>query len=266
MPELPEVETIKRCLQPYLIGKKFSQVEVLDPKVVRTPSIAEFNRRLLGQEIQEVERRGKYLLFRLRGESLIFHLKMTGVLLQAETDGRARARFQFHDGSWLTFADRRRLGGIWLVEDEATVLGQLGPEPLDETFTPQALAEWLRKRAVPIKALLIDQGFLAGVGNMYADEALFLARIHPVKLGRALSPAEVGRLYLALHRVLTAGIESQGASVETYLLPDGQPGRAHLAFRVAHKKGQPCPRCTTPIERLPLRGRGSYFCPVCQEV
>ncbi|MEK7281181.1 MAG: bifunctional DNA-formamidopyrimidine glycosylase/DNA-(apurinic or apyrimidinic site) lyase [Chloroflexota bacterium] len=266
MPELPEVETIKRYLQPYLTGKKFSQVEVLDPKAGRTPTVAEFGRRLLGQEIQEVGRRGKYLFCRLQGQSLIFHLRMTGILLQAETDGRARARFRFHDGSWLTFADRRRLGGIWLVEDEAAVLGQLGPEPLDEAFTPQVLAEGLRKRAVPIKALLIDQGFLAGVGNMYADEALFMAQIHPVKPGRDLSPEETGRLYLALHQVLTAGIKSQGASVDTYLLPNGQPGRAHLAFKVAHHKGKRCPRCTTPIERLPIRGRGSYFCPICQKV
>ena len=153
---------------------------------------------------------------------------------------------------------------MWLVEDEDAVVGRLGPEPLHGGFTPDALARCLDKRTAPVKALLCDQTVIAGVGNMYADEALFAAGIHPLRRADSLTAEEMERLHRALTGVLGQAVGSHGASITDYWRPDGEPGTAQFQFRVAHRGGQPCPVCGTPIERLPIRGRGSYFCPRCQ--
>ncbi|MCL0057844.1 hypothetical protein M1N05_02100 [Dehalococcoidales bacterium] len=144
------------------------------------------------------------------------------------------------------------------------ILGKLGPEPLEPSFTPQLLAQRLNNRTAPIKALLCDQTFIAGIGNMYADEGLFAAGIHPLRLGKSLSQDEVERLHHALRQILWSAINNKGASLDTYLRPDGEPGIAHFQFQVAHRGGEPCPACGTPIERIPIRNRGSYFCSKCQ--
>jgi len=154
---------------------------------------------------------------------------------------------------------------MWLVENTDAIVGKLGPEPLESNFTPQVLAQRLNNRTAPIKALLCDQKAIAGIGNMYADEALFAAKIYPLRSGKSLSPEEVERLHRAIQQLLWAAIDNKGASVENYFRPDGTLGTAHFQFQVAHRlSGKSCPVCGTPIERKPIRNRGSYFCPCCQ--
>ncbi len=269
MPELPEVETIKNELLPYLIGHPITGVILFWEGMVRQPSVEEFCSRLIGQRITDVHRRGKYLIFGLTsGEALIIHLRMTGSLLlkptSAEADKFIRAILYLDNEIGLYFRDPRKLGAMWLVGDKNSIIGKLGPEPLEAEFSPQILAQRLSKRTAPIKALLCDQTFVAGIGNMYADEALFSARIHPLRTGKSLSQREVERLHCAIQQVLWAAIGNKGASVDTYLRPGGEVGTAHFQFQVAHRGGQPCAVCGTLLERIPVRNRGSYFCPKCQ--
>lgn len=267
MPELPEVETIKNDLLPRAVGRCFTRVDILDPEIVRHPGVAELRQRLVGQRVGGLERRGKYLIFRLSsGAALILHLKMSGSLLfnPQQTGPQARAVFQFDDGSRLVFVDPRRFGVMWLVEDVETVVGKLGPEPLASGFTPEVLLKLLSQRRAPIKAVLCDQELIAGIGNMYADEALFSANIHPLRRANSLSWREVKRLHSAIRQVLETAIGNKGASTDTYVRPDGQLGTAHSSFCVAHRGGEPCPVCGTPVERIALRNRGTYFCPRCQ--
>jgi len=265
MPELPEVETIKNELAPHIIGHTISGVTLFWEGIVKKPSLEEFCSRIMGQKITGIGRRGKYLIFSLSGgETLIIHLKMTGSLLLKAPDRFIRAIIHLDDGSEIYFRDPRKFGVMWLVEDKNTITGKLGPEPLKADFTPKVLAQRLSKRTAPIKALLFDQKFIAGIGNMYADEALFRAGIHPLRSGKSLSPKEIERLHRAIRQVLGAAINNKGASVDTYFRPDGQKGTAHFEFKVAHGRGKKCPRCGTPIERIAVRNRGSYFCPKCQ--
>jgi formamidopyrimidine-DNA glycosylase len=265
MPELPEVETIKNELIPRVIGRQISQVTILDDKIVRQPPVAEFSSRLIGQKITKIERRGKYLIFDLSGgEVLIIHLKMTGSLLLEPPERFIRAIIHLDDGTKIYFRDPRKFGVTWLVENKNAIINKLGPEPLETDFTPKLLARRLSQRTAPIKALLFDQKFIAGIGNMYADEALFGARIHPLRPGKSLSPEEIKRLHRAIKQILSAAITNKGASVQNYFRPDGQIGTAHFEFRVAHGRGKDCPRCGTAIERILVRNRGSYFCPRCQ--
>ena len=267
MPELPEVETIKNELAPWVMGQSFTQAAILDTELVCGGSAEEVRRGLIGQKVESLERRGKYLIFHLsNGRSLVIHLRMTGVLLlnPRGVDHYARAIFHLSNGHRLVFSDRRRLGLIWLVDDAHTVVGKLGPEPLDESFTPGILGQRLSRHHIPVKAALLDQCIVAGIGNMYADEALFAARIHPLRKADALSPAEVQTLHHCVRRVLQAAISSKGASVDTYVRPEGELGTAHSDFKVAHRGGEPCPICGSTIERVLVQNRGTYFCPRCQ--
>jgi len=270
MPELPEVETIKNELLPHIVGRRVNGVTLFWAGLVRQPSIEEFFSRLIGQRLTGLTRRGKYLIFSLtNGEVLIIHLKMTGSLLLksalAEADKFVLAIIHLDKETEIHFRDPRKLGVMWLVEDEDSVVGKLGPEPLEAGFTPQVLTQRLANRTAPIKALLPDQTFIAGIGNMYADEALFAAGVHPLRSGRSLSSEEVEHLHRAIQQVLWSAIGNKGASVDTYLRPDGTLGTAHFQFQVAHRlSGKLCPVCGTPIERIPIRNRGSYFCPKCQ--
>lgn len=269
MPELPEVETIKSELAPHVVGRTFTSVTVCDAKPIKQPEPEEFCQKLTGQKISSLERRGKYLIFHLSsGQALIIHLRMTGSLLlnPEQQDRYTRVIFHLDDRDQFAFTDRRRLGAIWLAEDAKAVTRKLGPEPLEPDFTAETLARLLQKRQAPIKAVLLDQSLIAGIGNMYADEALFLAGIHPLRKANSLTPQEVQKLYQAIRQVLQKAIDSKGASIDTYKRPDGHIGTAHHAFHVAHKRGKPCPNCGTSIERLPVRNRGSYFCPKCQSL
>lgn len=269
MPELPEVETIKNELAPDIVRHRISGVTLFWSRAVRYPLAEEFCSRLIGQEISGLGRRGKYLIFNLAsGEVLVIHLKMSGSLLlkpaSAEPDKFTRAIICLDNEIGLFFRDPRKFGAMWLLEDENTVAGKLGPEPLEASFTPQLLAEHLNNRTASIKALLCDQSFVAGIGNMYADEALFAARIHPLRPGRSLARNEIERLHHAIQQVLRAAIGKKGASVNAYFRPGGEVGTAHFHFQVAHRGGEPCPLCGTPVQRIPIRKRGSYFCPKCQ--
>ena len=269
MPELPEVETIKNELTPHIVGHGITGVTLFWDRIVRQPSVEEFCSRLVGQRITGVARRGKYLILDLTSdETLIIHLKMSGSLLlkpaSAEPDKFIRAILYLDKGTRLLFRDPRKLGVMWLVEDKNTIIGKLGPEPLEADFTPQLLAQRLNNRTAPIKAILCDQSFIAGIGNMYADEALFAARIHPLRSGKSLSKDEITRLHRSIQQVLWSAINDKGASVDTYFRPGGELGTAHFEFKVAHRGNMPCPSCGTPIQRIPIRNRGSYFCPKCQ--
>ena len=267
MPELPEVETIKNELAPWVVGRSFAQVTIFDSELVCGGSAEEVRRGLIGQKTESLERRGKYLIFHLsNGKSLIIHLRMTGVLLldPKRVDRYARTVFHLSNGHRLVFSDRRRLGMMWLVDDASIVVGKLGPEPLNESFTPDILAQRLSRHHIPVKAALLDQCIVAGIGNMYADEALFAARIHPLRKADSLSPEEVRALHRCIRKVLQAAIGSKGASVDTYVRPGGKLGTAHFDFKVAHRGSEPCPTCGSTIERVLVQNRGTYFCPRCQ--
>ena len=272
MPELPEVETIKNDLRSRIEGRHFTSVSLFWPRMVLQPSVEELCQRLPGQVINEVARRGKYLIFRLAsGESLILHMRMTGSLLlknkndtSTEPDPYIRAIFGLDDGFELLFCDRRKLGTISLVKDELEIANKLGPEALHPSFTPEVLRERLSNRKAPRKAMLCDQKLVAGIGNMYADEALFLARIHPLRTANSLSDEEIKRLHKAILQTLNKAIGNAGASISDYRRPSGEPGSQQHAFYVAHRGGQTCQVCATPIERIAIRNRGTYFCPRCQ--
>jgi formamidopyrimidine-DNA glycosylase len=265
MPELPEVETIRNELSPHIIGHTVTGVTFFDERIVRQPPVEEFNARLIGQGITGLRRRGKYLLFSLTsGQTLVIHLKMTGSLWLKPPDRFVRAVISLDGDKKIYFRDPRKFGVMWLVDDAGGINDKLGPEPLEAGFTTKTLTKALAKRTAPVKALLCDQKVIAGIGNMYADEALFLAKIHPMRAGGSLSGAEIERLHRAIRQVLTSGIKEKGASTDTYFRPSGDTGTAHFKFRVAHRRGESCPVCGTPLERLPVRNRGSYFCPRCQ--
>jgi formamidopyrimidine-DNA glycosylase len=264
MPELPEVETIKNELLPHVLGRRITGITLFWERIVKRP--AEFRRRLVGRRIDRLSRRGKYLFFHLdNGETLVMHMKMTGSLLVDSADDRfTRAIIRLDNGAALHFWDPRKFGVMWLDEDEGAIVEQLGPEPLDEGFTPEVLAGLLKNRKAPVKPVLLDQSVIAGIGNMYADEALFEARIHPLKPAGELSGAEVERLHGAIRKVLGKALGRKGASVRNYIRPDGTPGTAHDEFNVAHGTGKECPVCGGPIQRIVVRGRGTYLCPRCQ--
>lgn len=266
MPELPEVETIKKELLPYVLGRTITSVDLFWERIVRQPSVEEFCSRVIGQKITGITRRGKYLFFHLgSGEMLVMHMKMTGSLIIDPSDDRfSRAIFHFNNGSEMHFWDPRKFGVMWLDKDESAVAAKLGPEPLEENFTADMLEDIVRNRTAPIKPVLLDQSIIAGIGNMYADEALFDAKIHPARPARSLSKKEIKRLHYSIGQVLLKALKEKGASVRNYIRPDGSPGTAHDEFNVAHGVGKDCPRCGTPIKRIVLRGRGTYFCPKCQ--
>jgi len=272
MPELPEVETIVNDLRPRVEGRRFTAVSLFWPRMVLEPPVEEFCNRLPGQAIREGARRGKYLIFRLdSGEALVLHLRMTGSLLLRERNASGSepvkyitAIFTLDNGLELLFRDRRKLGTASLLTDEREIARKLGPEPLNPGFTTAVLRERLRNRKAPIKAVLCDQKFVAGIGNMYADEALFRAGVHPLRPANSFSADEIKRLHRAIREVLRKGIANSGATFSDYRRPGGERGNQQNAFYVAHRGGQTCCVCATPIERISIRNRGTYFCPACQ--
>lgn len=269
MPELPEVETIKNELLPHVVGRRISGVELLWEGIVKYPTPDEFRAGLPGRKIAAGRRRGKYLLLALSdGGTVVFHLKMSGSLLldpdSAYLQKYIRAVICLDDGRKIYFRDPRKFGRMWLVREPDMVIGDLGHEPLEPGFTPEVLASILKGRISPVKAVIMDQSLIAGVGNMYADEALFEAGIHPVRASGSLRPDEVRKLHEAILKVLRAAIIDKGASIVNYYRPDGEPGTAHFQFRVAHRRNERCLVCGGPVERITVRNRGTYFCPKCQ--
>ncbi len=269
MPELPEVETAVRALRRPLIGRTITGARNDWPRHVAIPLPEELRERITGRRVEAIDRRGKYLVFTLSDdETLIVHLKMTGHLsvVPAETppDPYAHTVFELDDGRELRFRDPRKFGRVYLVRDPAEVLGPLGPEPLPEDFTAQALAERLARRKRVLKPLLLDQTFIAGIGNIYADEALFHAGIMPTRRSDTLTAEEIVALHAAIRKVLTMGIEREGASITNYVKPDGQKGDMQNAVFVFRRTGQSCYECGGPIERIVLGGRSTHYCPRCQ--
>ncbi|MDD5190558.1 MAG: bifunctional DNA-formamidopyrimidine glycosylase/DNA-(apurinic or apyrimidinic site) lyase [Dehalococcoidales bacterium] len=268
MPELPEVETVKNEIEPHIIGRTITGVTLLWAGEVRSPSPEEFVKRITGKKIKAINRYGKYLVSTLTGgEFLVIHLKMTGALIIGEGEAPKHTRVILHldNGKNIYFRDPRKFGVMKLIKDPAEITDKLGPEPLEKDFTVAVFAARLKGRKAPIKAVLLDQKFLAGVGNMYADEALYEARIHPEKIAEKLSQPEVKRLHGAIIHVLRAGLASKGASIVNYMRPDGSSGTAHLFFKVAHAQQKSCGVCGGKVERIVVRGRGTYYCPSCQK-
>jgi formamidopyrimidine-DNA glycosylase len=272
VPELPEVETIRRQLAPALEGRRVESVEVLDPRWSDPAPPEAIEDALRGRRIESVGRRGKYLIVSLDDDvHLVMHLRMTGNLLLTDASDdppHLRVIITLDDGRRLLFVDQRRFGtGDVLLGSEA--LGQyfdsrLGVEPLSADFTAEALRALARGRKQPVKAFLLNQERVAGVGNIYADEALFRARIHPLRPVGKLKRDQIEALRGAVVDALELGIDSKGASIDDYRHVDGERGSFQDRFLVHTRAGEPCPRCGTPIEKLRAAGRGTYVCPSCQ--
>ena len=273
MPELPEVETVRRQLEPVLVGRRFERVEIRDSRLVRPYEPAEVAAELDGERVAAVERRGKYLIVRFEtGRVLLIHLRMTGSLRHAEggtlqDDPHRRAVVRLDDGSDVAYRDVRRFGTWQLLEPgelEPYLSARVGDEPLAAGFTAVRLGRRLAGRRAPVKAALLDQRTLAGMGNIYVDEALWRARIHPLRPAQGLDHAELRRLHRAVRAALEHGIARQGSTLRDYALPDGGSGSMQDEFRVYGRGGEPCDRCGTPIAKTRVAGRGTWFCPVCQ--
>lgn len=264
MPELPEVETFVRQLRAPLVGRTITGVRIKWPRHVAVPSPREFAGRIRGQRVEAIARRGKYLVFALSVDTLLIHLKMSGDLMVVPTgtarDKHAHTVFSLDNGHELRFKDTRKFGRVYLVGDPEEVTGQLGPEPLAAGFTASKLAERLAAHSRTLKPLLLDQTFLAGVGNIYADEALHLAGLHPLRKSDTLRPEEVKRLWRSIRRALNSGIRHDGASIDWVY----RGGSFQHHFRVYDREGQPCRTCGTPIRRITVGQRGTHFCPHCQ--
>jgi formamidopyrimidine-DNA glycosylase len=273
VPELPEVETVRRHLAPLLEGRRIESVEITDPRLTRPHDRFETAHELEGERIVQLDRRGKYLIVRFgSGRALVIHLRMTGSLRHAAggtlpDDSHRRAVVTLDDESDVAYRDVRRFG-TWLLLEPSEVDryldGKVGPEPLARTYRVGKLAERLTGRRAPIKAALLDQRTVAGVGNIYADEALWRARVHPLTPAEALTPEEVKAVHGAIRAVLHAGIRRQGSTLRDYQLPDGSSGTAQDRFKVYGRAGSPCPRCGTPIDKIRAAGRGTWYCPACQ--
>ena len=272
MPELPEVETVRARLAPVLTGRTFERVEIHDPRLVRPYEPAEVAAELEGERVAAVERRGKYLIFRFEsGRVLLIHLRMTGSLRHTSgdlaEDTHRRAVVRLDNGSDVAYRDVRRFG-TWLLlepgELEPYLDSRVGEEPLDALFTAARLGERLSGRRAPIKAALLDQRTLAGMGNIYVDEALWRARIHPLRAAESLDRNELRRLHKGVRAALEAGIARQGSTLRDYALPDGASGSMQHEFKVYGRGGEPCERCGTPIAKTRVAGRGTWFCSTCQ--
>lgn len=276
MPELPEVETVRRQLAPVVEGRTVVDVRVLDPLLVAPASPRAFTSAVRGRAITATGRRGKYLQFRLdSGDTLVIHLRMTGRLhrtapgARAQADPHRRARVRLDDGSTLDFSDTRRFGKAWVVpadhpDPERYWSARVGVEPLGPDFTDQVLADALRGRSTSVKAALLDQRRVAGIGNIYADEALFQARVHPARAAGDLTAGEVTALRAAIVDRLREGIENGGTSIDRYRDTLGRPGAMQHMLRVHRHEGDPCPVCGTIVVKSRVAGRGTYHCPTCQ--
>jgi formamidopyrimidine-DNA glycosylase len=264
MPELPEVETIVRILRPALIDKSILSSDLLWERTLATPSPAKFKLNIQGQQIREVSRRAKFICLQLSRSSLLVHLRMSGDLLavlggyQAAKHDRLILKLT-HDTT-LVFADPRKFGRVWLVDDPAEIFRDLGPEPFSEQFTPAWLHTALHAQHRQLKPLLLDQSFLAGLGNIYTDEALHLARLHPLTRSDSLTTNDAEILWMAIREVLEDGIRHNGASIDWVY----RGGEFQNHFRVYGREGEPCPICGTKIVRIVVGERGTHFCPQCQ--
>jgi formamidopyrimidine-DNA glycosylase len=272
MPEMPEVESIRRTLSRKVVGREIKSVEVLLPRLIKWPAAYEFQAVVSSKTIKDLKRRGKYLLFYLDDLIMVVHLRMTGRLQYATKevpyDKYARIIFYLDNGDALIYADTRTLGTLYALPEEElwriSGLAGLGPEPLSPEFTLAYFSDKIKKRQGKIKALLLDQKVIGGLGNIYVDESLAIAKILPDRIAASLSQDETASLYQAINQVIGEGIEHGGTTFRDYRDGDGKSGRHQNYLRVYGRKGQPCRTCGTPIEWKEVAGRGTHYCPHCQ--
>lgn len=271
MPELPEVESIRRGLNTVLPGHEIAHVEIHWPGVVATHTPAEFRRAVAGLRFGPIERRGKYLILALPPYDLVIHLRMTGRLYvcesavpEWETHPHVRAVFTLAGGGRLYMRDLRKFGRMYLVSDAKCIIENLGPEPLDNALTSERLGQILGRHHRQIKPLLLDQHTVAGLGNIYVDESLWLAGLHPLRRSDSLTPAEVSALHQAIRDVLDAALAHGGTTMRDYRGADDEQGAHQFSLAVYGRAGEPCPRCGTPIARMVVGQRGTHVCPTCQ--
>jgi formamidopyrimidine-DNA glycosylase len=273
VPELPEVESVRRQLEPALVGRRFDRVAIDDSRLVRPYDPVEVAAELEGERVATVERRGKYLVVRFEsGRVLLIHLRMTGNLLHGPREQfqdlpHRRAVVTLDDGSDIAYRDVRRFG-TWLLlepeEAEPYLSARVGDEPLDTLFTAARLGRRLASRRTSLKAALLDQRTLAGMGNIYVDEALWRARLNPLRGAAGLDRPELRRLHRGIRAALEHGLARQGSTLRDYRLPDGSGGSMQDEFRVYGRRDEPCNRCGTLISRTQVAGRTTWFCPTCQ--
>lgn len=275
MPELPEVETVVRGLRAPLVGRQITSFWYDWPRTIGSPDPTQFEARVLGQTVQSVTRRAKYIICTLDDDLLIVHLKMTGRLYVTPADAEhgedrwVHFKLGLDDGSELRFSDARKFGKVFLAHTFAEIgkgAAALGPEPLEDDFTVDVFRQRLAGRKTALKALLLDQSFIAGVGNIYADEALLRAKIHPLRKADTLTDAEIAALHETVRAALSAGIDYEGASINWYRKPDGTTGESQSHFYAYGRDGQPCLICGTPLTKIRVVQRGTHFCPNCQRL
>ena len=264
MPELPEVETIIRNLRPALLGKQILSTDLLWNHTLVSPSPAMFQKRTLGQQIEDIYRRAKFLQIKLSKYHLIIHLRMSGDLLVVlggyQAGKHDRLLIRLTDDRTLVFTDPRKFGRVWLVDDPSELFKNLGVEPLSDEFTPAWLHAALQAQHRQLKPLLLDQSFLAGLGNIYTDEALHLARLHPLTPSDSVNAEAAEILWMAIREVLEEGIRRSGASIDWVY----RGGDFQNHFRVYGRQGEACPVCGSTIERIVVGQRGTHICPACQ--
>jgi formamidopyrimidine-DNA glycosylase len=274
MPELPEVETLRRALEPLLVGRRFEQVEIFDPRLSAPVEPRTLAAELSGGRVAGVGRRGKYLLVKFDDDrTLLVHLRMSGSLRHSRgalpEDPYRRALISLDDGGVLGYRDVRRFGTWRLLEHDELdgyLAERLGPEPLAASYGAAELGVALSCRRTALKAAILDQRTVAGVGNIYADEALWRARLHPRREAAGLDADELRALWRGIRAALRRGIACQGSTLRDYAQADGREGRMQREFKVYGRGGEPCERCGTPIERSVVAGRGTWICPACQQL
>jgi formamidopyrimidine-DNA glycosylase len=272
VPELPEVETVARGLRVCLLDRTITGAAVGWPGSIARPTVDEFTARVAGRRVTLVGRRGKYVVIGLDRGYLLVHLKMSGRLrvvpVNDPLDKHVHVFFDLDDGQQLRFRDVRKFGRIYLVDDPSDVIAGLGPEPLADDFTVDDFRSLLARRRGRLKPLLLNQQFLAGLGNIYADEVLFLARLHPLRTADSLTPDEEARLYEATRAVLGQAVASRGTTLDDggYTDARGQAGGYQDQLAVYGREGKPCLQCQTSVERIVIGGRSAHFCPSCQVV
>ncbi|MBT2643926.1 DNA-formamidopyrimidine glycosylase [Bacillus sp. ISL-41] len=275
MPELPEVETVRRTLEVLSIGKEIKQVSVFWPKMIKRPNeVEQFKDALEGQTIKEIGRRGKFLIFYTEVFALVSHLRMEGKygVFNADepVEKHTHVIFHFTDGTELRYKDVRKFGTMHLYEKgkefETQPLADLGPEPFSDDFSVKWLSEKLKRTNRKIKPALLDQKILVGLGNIYVDEALFRAQIHPERIANSLTPDEEAVLYKEIVSTLSEAVEKGGSTIRSYVNSQGQIGMFQLQLYAYGRKGEPCKTCGTPLEKTVVGGRGTHYCPSCQKL
>ena len=271
MPELPEVETVRRGLEKLILGKKISNIEIRYPKMIKT-DLNQFQKELPGQVIQSMGRRGKYLLFNLRDKVLISHLRMEGKYFyypdQVPERKHAHVLIHFKDGGTLVYEDVRKFGTMELLAPELLeayfISKKLGPEPTEQDFDLGRFKLALKRSKKPIKSHLLDQTLVAGLGNIYVDEVLWRAKVHPSRYSNSLTAQEARKVHDETIKVLGQAVEKGGSTIRSYTNAFGEDGTMQEFHQVYDKAGQACSRCGSTIEKIQLGGRGTYFCPKCQ--